>query len=59
MPPDSIPYHCVDCMTKEACGYHGVLAFGNGRIPVCKHDEPPGKPCHEGRRRMVPVRRHD
>jgi hypothetical protein len=42
-------------MSEEACGYHGVLVFEDGKAPLCRHNEKPGRPCHKNPVRMVPV----
>ena len=58
MPVRSIPYRCLDCMTPDACEFNGVLVFETKHrpleVPVCKHDEKPGKPCHPEPVFMVP-----
>jgi hypothetical protein len=53
----SIPYRCPACMKPEACGFNGQLVFGRKtNAPTCRHNEKPGKPCHEGPVKMEPSR---
>jgi hypothetical protein len=51
----SVPHRCPDCMGREACGYNGILVREGERVPMCDHNEKPGKPCHNERVKMVPV----
>ena len=52
----STPHFCPLCVQPGACGYHGILVFEGGKIPTCRHNEKPGKPCHPEPVKMVPVR---
>ena len=53
----SVPYRCPACMNPEACGFNGLLVFGKKTgAPVCRHNEKPGKPCHEEPVKMEPSR---
>lgn len=58
MAPDSVPYRCPVCVSRPgACGASGELLYGTKRaVPTCKHNEPPGKPCHEAPVKMEPSR---
>jgi hypothetical protein len=53
----STPYRCLECSREGACGLHGILVFAGGKAPLCKHNEPPGKPCHKEPVRMVEAKR--
>jgi hypothetical protein len=54
MEPTNIPYRCEKCMTPGACGFNGILVNVDKPAPLCKHNEPPGKPCHGKPERMYP-----
>jgi hypothetical protein len=49
----------MKCMTPGACGYNGILVAVDKPAPMCKHNEPPGKPCHGKPEEMVPSKRAD
>ena len=44
---ESVPYRCNVCVNLPGCGASGQIVFGEGRAPSCRHNEPPGKPCHD------------
>lgn len=46
----SWPYHCIECLDEENCGYYGKLMFEGQPIEVCNHHDDLGPVP------MVPVR---
>jgi hypothetical protein len=52
---DSVPYSCPQCLSPDACGFHGILVFEGGKAPTCHHNdyEEGTKACHPEAVRMT------